>query len=248
MVDFVLCVEKAKDYSKLVRVKRPDKNGVDRTVYISPGLPEKSPLRIKKLCGIFDSYKEKKLTDNEKIEVRDFLLSNPIKRVNENFIKAKSKKEAKLKAIDWINKIGQISVKRHDIGEAVFNKAGVKTSFEHRIYQNKLDALPAISAVIKLGKVIDISNDFDGNQIKNTFIAAPIQIGNRKEILVVRLRMVKGQDNKFYTHDIFTVNNLFKNIGNAIKAGSAGKPVGEPSKSIAYIKNILQDILNVKQS
>ena len=50
---------------------------------------------------------------------------------------------------------------RKDIGEVVFDRAGVKTSFEHRIYQNKLDALPAIPDVIEKGKIIDISNDFD---------------------------------------------------------------------------------------
>jgi hypothetical protein len=42
------------------------------------------------------------------------------------------------------------------------------------------------------------------------------------------------------------VNELIKNKGNTIKAGSTGNPVGESSKSIAYIKNILHNILNVK--
>jgi hypothetical protein len=59
--------------------------------------------------------------------------------------------------------------------------------------------------------------------------------------------MVKGHDNKFYVHDIFVADDLLKNIGNTIKAGSAGNPVGESSKSIAYIKNILRDILDVKR-
>jgi hypothetical protein len=57
--------------------------------------------------------------------------------------------------------------------------------------------------------------------------------------------MVKGQDNKFYIHDIFVMNELLKNKGNTVKAGSAGKPVGESSKSIAFIKSIMHDILTV---
>ncbi|GHV71647.1 hypothetical protein AGMMS49928_24390 [Spirochaetia bacterium] len=68
------------------------------------------------------------------------------------------------------------------------------------------------------------TNDFDGKPIKNTLIAAPIRIGRRREILVVRLRIVKGHNNKFYVHDIFVVDELLKNKGNTIKAGSAGKP------------------------
>jgi len=52
----------------------------------------------------------------------------------------------------------------------------------------------------------------------------------------------------FYVHDIFVEDELFKNKGNTIKAGSAGIPVGESSKSIAYIKRILHNIIIVKQT
>ena len=74
---------------------------------------------------------------------------------------------------------------------------------------------------------------------------APIQIGVKPLFLVVRLRIVKGHNNKFYVHDIFVKDEFLKKRGNAIKAGSAGNPVGEPSKSIAHIKSILYDILTV---
>ena len=193
----------------------------------------------------FDSLKNKKLTLEEKIEIHNFFLECPIITVKAEFIKAESNKKAKEKTLEWITMTGSKTIHREDIGEIVFDRAGVKTSFEHRIYQNKLDALPAIPDVIKKGKVIDISNDFAGKPIKNTLIAGPIQIGEKPEILVVRLRMVKGHNNKFYVHDIF-VNELIKNKGNTIKAGSTGNPVGESSKSIAYVKNILHSIMNVK--
>jgi hypothetical protein len=189
---------------------------------------------------------DKKLTVEEKISVHDFLLGEPIKTVTAGFIKAESNKKAKEKTLEWIETTGDKIIYREDIGEVVFDRAGVKTSFEHRIYQNKLDALPAIPDVIEKGKIIDISSDFDGKPIKNTLIAAPIQIGERPEILVVRLRMIKGHNNKFYVHDIFIADKMLKNKGNTIKAGSAGKPVGGSSKSIAHIVTILHDILTVK--
>ena len=203
-------------------------------------------VRVSAMNIQFDSIQNKKLTLDEKIEIHDFLLRGPIKTVKAGFIKAESNKKAKEKTLEWISAIGTKIIRRADIGEVVFDRAGVKTSFEHRIYQNKLDALPAIPDVIENGKIIDISNDFDGRPIKNTLIAGPIQIGDRLEILVVRLRMVKGHDNKFYVHDIFVADELLKNRGNAVKAGSAGKPVGGSSKSIAHAKNILHDILTVK--
>ena len=59
--------------------------------------------------------------------------------------------------------------------------------------------------------------------------------------------MVKGHDNKFYVHDIFSPSELQKNKGNTVKAGSAGNPVGESSKSITHIRSLLLDILIVKE-
>jgi len=178
--------------------------------------------------------------------MHDFLLGDPVKKVMAGFIKAESNKKAKEKTLEWIETTGGKIINRDDIGEVVFDRAGVKTSFEHRIYQNKLDALPAIPDVIEKGVIIDISNDLDGKPIKNTLIAAPIQIGEQPKILVVRLRMAKGQKNKFYVHDIFIASKILNNKGNTVKAGSAGKPVGKPSKSIAHITTILHDILTVK--
>jgi len=102
-----------------------------------------------------------------------------------------------------------------------------------------------IADVIEKGRIIDISNDFDGKPIKNTLITGPISIGEKQEILVVRLRIVRGEDNKFYVHEIFTATESIENMGNAVNAGSAGKPVGG-SSSIAHIKSILLDILTVK--
>ena len=194
----------------------------------------------------FDSLQNKQLTLEEMKEIHDFFLNGPIKTVQADFIKEESNKKAKEKTLEWITKMGNKTIQREDIGEVVFDRAGVKTSFEHRIYQNKLDALPAIPDVIEKGRIINISDDFDGKPIKNTLIAGPIQIGDRLEILVVRLRMIKGHDNKFYVHDIFVADEILKNKGNTIKAGSAGNPVGESSKSIAYIKSILQNIMIVK--
>jgi hypothetical protein len=194
----------------------------------------------------FYKIKKKRLTLKEKEDIFDFLVGEPIKTLEAGFIKAENNKKAKEKTLEWIVATGDKVIHREDIGEVIFDRAGVKTSFEHRIYQNKLDALPAIPDAMEKGMIIDISNDFDGKPIKNTLIAAPIEIGKKPEILVVRLRMAKGHNNKFYLHDIFIADTKAKNKGNTIKAGSTGNPVGGPSKSIAHIKSILHDILTVK--
>ena len=119
---------------------------------------------------------------------------------------------------------------------------GVKTMY--KINTMNIEDYNEIMSLWKNTDGIGLSGN-DDSPIKNTLIAGPIQIGDKPEILVVRLRIVKGHDNKFYVHDIF-VNELIKNKGNTIKAGSMGNPVGETSKSIAYIRNILHSIMNVK--
>ena len=87
----------------------------------------------------FAVLQAKTLTIEEKIVIHDFLLGEPIKTVTAGFIKAESNKKAKEKTLEWIETTGDKIIYREDIGEVVFDRAGVKTSFEHRIYQNKLD-------------------------------------------------------------------------------------------------------------
>ena len=74
----------------------------------------------------YDSLKEKKLTDKEKIEIQAFFLNGPISIVKEGFIKAENNKKAKEKALEWITQNGDKTIYRNDIGEVVFGRAGVK--------------------------------------------------------------------------------------------------------------------------
>ena len=74
----------------------------------------------------FDLLNEKKLNEAEKIEIYDYLFSSPIINVNEGFIKAKNNKEAKKKAIEWMEKFGDKIIYRDDIGDVVFSRSGVK--------------------------------------------------------------------------------------------------------------------------
>ena len=115
------------------------------------------------------------LTAEEKNAIRAFLLSVPIIQVKKGFIKEENNKKAKEKSLEWIESTGSKIIRRKDIGEIIFDRAGVKASFEHRIYQNKLDALPAIPEAIEKGKIVNISNDFDGKPIKNTLIWLPFR-------------------------------------------------------------------------
>jgi hypothetical protein len=106
-----------------------------------------------------------------------------------------------------------------------------------------LDSLPLVPCAIQEGKIIEISDDFDGKNQKNIYIAAPVQIGQDRNILFIRLRKNAGYEIRFYIHEIFNLEQI-KNMSNAVN--TRRQPTTGPSRSIAHIKNILLDILNVK--
>jgi hypothetical protein len=185
----------------------------------------------------------KSLSDPEKREIGAFLLGDPIGTVQDRLFVSDTTKIAKKKALEWAEKLGEKRILRDDIGVVVFNKNGVKNSLDHRIYQNKLNSLPLVPEVVKKGKIIEISDDFDGKNQKNIYLAAPVQVGQNKDILFIRLRKNAGYDTRFYIHEIFDLEEI-KKMSDAVN--TRRQPGTSPSRSIAHIKSILSDILNVK--
>ena len=188
----------------------------------------------------------KVLTTNEKIEVKAFLLGNSIIQVEERAIKADASGTAIENAKKWAKNHEQ-EIVRHDIGKVIFNSGGVQNSLSHKFGQKKLDAVQAIPAAIKTGRVVSISDDFDGKPKKNTILVAPIQIGsNEKNFLCIRLVKNIGNDNRLHIHEVFGISDL-KNT--AIPFQTPGTDsTARPQRGIAIYLNILRDILNVKGS
>jgi len=187
----------------------------------------------------------KVLTDKEKTEVKVFLLGKPIVKVKEGAIKADKNGTAIENAKKWAKNHSQ-EINRADIGKVVFNSKGVRNSLSHRFGQKKLDAVQAIPVAIKFGKVVSISDDFDGKPIKNIILAAPIQIGdNKKSFLCIRLVKNVGDDNRLYIHEVFDMGDL-KNTAIPFQTPGA-ELTARPQRGIAIYLNILRNILNVKK-
>jgi hypothetical protein len=187
----------------------------------------------------------KELTTKEKAEVKAFLLGNFIIQVGEGAIKADGSGTAIENAKKWAISHKQ-EIIRHDIGKVIFDSGGVRNSLSHKFGQRKLDAVQAIPDCIKTGKVVDISDDFDGKPKKNVILLAPIQIGsNEKCFLFVRLVKNAGNDTRLGIHEVFDSSDL-KNT--AIPFQTPGADLtARPQRGIAIYLNILRDILNVKE-
>jgi hypothetical protein len=179
-------------------------------------------------------------------EIRNFLLGEPICIVQAGLILGDTTAMIRKAALSWATEHRTL-VHRDDIGEIEFSKNGIKNSLAHSFYQKKIDAIPAIPKVLLEGMIIDISPDFDGKPLTNIFLAAPIQIDDEKELLVVRIRKHTGGENKFYVHDIYDVRNMAetKNMSDTFKPGGSVAPV-DLSRSVAHIKIILHNIFYVK--
>jgi hypothetical protein len=232
-VDFI--IKAYRDMSKLTKKVMIDKNGHRKTVYVKIGLPSKK--------GNLKLH-NKTLDSKDKVEVRAFLLGNPIVKVNEGAIKADENGTAIENAKKWA-KIHAQEITRPDIGKVVFDSSGVRNSLSHKFSQRKLDAVQAIPITIKAGKVVSISDDFEGKPIKNVILIAPIQIGNNeRSFLCVRLVKNAGNDNRLHIHEVFDTSDL-KNT--AIPFQTPGTDLtARPQRGIAIYLNILRDILDVK--
>jgi hypothetical protein len=187
--------------------------------------------------------KEKTLNDTEKAEAKKFLKGEPIETVKSGIIKSNDK-DAIAKGVKLAEKYSE-TIDREDIGEVIFNPKGIQRSLSHGFNQKKLDAIPAIPAVIKQGKILDISDDFDGKKQKNIFMAAPIKIDNNSDILAVRLRQNEGDSARFYVHEVFNIGDIER--ATHIKPGQQTTNGSfRPQRGIALYLNILKDIFDVK--
>ena len=224
-----------------VKVKKGDwrrfgENGQRKIGYGRMGKPAKK---------VDMKLQNKELTAKEKAEVKAFLLGNNITQVEEGAIKADESGTAIENAKKWAKNHTQ-EIVRHDIGKVIFDSGGVRNSLSHRFGKRKLDAVQAIPGSIKTGKVVSISDDFDGKPKKNVILLAPIQIGrNKRSFLCIRLVKNAGNDTRLGIHEVFDSSDL-KNT--AIPFQTPGTDLtARPQRGIAIYLNILRDILNVKE-
>jgi len=209
----------------------------------------------KKLQKIKEWEKQKALSQEEKRSAKLFLEGKPVINIPPSGINLadnsrEARNTAKKEAIDLVRTNGEqvISTPEADV---IFNTAGVKKSLGHTIDQEKIDTVPYIPEGISKGITIDISKDFDKTPLRNIHKALPVKTNSGKDLLMIRSRQAKVQDANFYNHHLFNRKEL-KEKGDTAPPSVAG-PGTNPGRqsaraeSIAHIKNILHDILNVKE-
>ena len=234
--------------------------------------------RQNKLINLKNALQNKKLTHDEMVKAKEFMEGPPLIDIPRgDIILADDSKDArnaaKKEAIERVKTAGSQVVHTPD-SQIIFNAAGVKNSIRHTINQEKLDAIPYIPEGLKKSFTIDVSNDLDGGSIRNIHKVVPVKSNKNNKILMMRARQNIGNthDINFYHHMLLDTDEL-KEKGDSYNQSSVANPAyntdsqktgnNQPPvaytgtnpggqwaghKGIAYIKNILHDILNVNDN
>jgi hypothetical protein len=154
-------------------------------------------------------------------------------------------------ALAWIEK-NPIGIVATEIGNVEVTKGGIKNSFGHTNYKNKVTVLPAIKPILERGVYIGNAPDWNGNQIQNYYFAAPIKLDKKRKIVFIRIREKGGYPKLLYVHEVFTEDEIKKaeNLNSTLqKIGDWMQTVdptqGRINASDLY-RSILNNILSVK--
>jgi hypothetical protein len=148
------------------------------------------------------------LTAAKKREIRNFLIGKPVVATPYDIIKATEGGTILSAARRWADN-NAFEYVRDDIGKCVFNGRGVKNSVSHYLNRDTVNMIPAVPDVIRNGKVLDVSRDFNGQPISNIIIGAPVSLGGKHQVLMVRLRSADGMnDNRYYVHKVLSSEDL----------------------------------------
>lgn len=132
-------------------------------------------------------------------------------------------------------------VNNSTLGEVKVGKRGIKSGVQHKLYGSKIDGFKGLREVISNGKIINVTENYSGNENDRVMIAAPIMIGDEEFYMgvVVNRNLPKNVQN-YYLHDVIWVekNSLAtKDTGIQKDSERIGKPVS-PYTILQQLNNI----------
>lgn len=173
-------------------------------------------------------------------ETRD-RMNRVVGEVKANAIRGKGAAAAIAQARAWAKaNINNPIIKTVERGKVVFDEGGIKDSLSHKpLYQNKLDSVPVIKHVLEDGAYLGSFDDLGGNDIVNHYWAGRARFADGDHLVFVRVREVKGREQRFYVHDVFSDELIKKatpltqeEMALLDQAGSIGNKTGRPGRSV----------------
>lgn len=182
------------------------------------------------------------LTNEEKTQKKEQLLNNIVASIPKDSVPYNGDGAYDKAAKDWINKNGKGNANTL-IGEVVINGKSVERDLHHGDEQDKylkLQTIPSVKDVLEKGTYLGYEKDFNGKPIDNHYFAGKINYGGEEKIIFCRVRENNGDKNRFYVHEVFTEEEIKKEVAKRTSSPSLLRFTGKP-----LYEYIIRDILNV---
>lgn len=138
-------------------------------------------------------------------------------------------------ALNWIENNPQGTAKTL-IGDVEITRRGIRDDFNHVAFPDKRATLPAIKTILEDGAYLGEMADMGGKAITNYYFAAPVSIDDRNVIVFVRVRKKGEGSNRFYVHDVYTLQD--------IKKSGTTKTTGLDKPAKGYVPDLYKSIIN----
>ncbi|MDR1298934.1 MAG: hypothetical protein LBJ84_01615, partial [Oscillospiraceae bacterium] len=149
-----------------------------------------------------------------------------------------------------LQKIGKFfkgvgSVENPDIGAISLTESGVRDSLSHGFGNEKIAAFAAVPDVLREGKVIQSSDNYEGRNYDTFVIAAPVTINKTPYFEgVVVMRQESNSIQRYYMHEVWTENEETGARSQTDVTQKGKLASGSPASTV---NSVLQDLWNVKR-
>lgn len=126
------------------------------------------------------------------------------------------------------------------IGKVVISRRSIRNSFNHGIYQAKLDSISSLGEGVKNMVYIGSERDFNDKPITNHFFAYPIEYDGERRYVFCRVRHSDSGRPSFYVHEVISEKDIQKENQSFIDAAHVAKATRDMRGLALYTKIIAE--------
>ncbi len=180
---------------------------------------------------------------------RERLKNNVVASVEKGVFQRKSTKEAVNAIKQWVKETINGRPMQTEIGRVYFQPRGIKDSFGHSIYPNKIDLTHAVPNVLEQGEYLGSMRDINGRDIDNHYFAGKVQLGGEEHFVFVRARQKEKNSKRFYVHEVFTEEEIKKSGSLSSSIDIREQQATAADKRLPdFYRSIVGSVLNVNEN
>ncbi len=225
-------------------VKNEDYNTPDNNEITKDNLPE--PVEVAAEEAPITLRQD--FTPEQMQEKRERLRSNVVANVEKGVFQRDRAKEAIAAIKRWVKEEINGRPMETEIGRVYFQPRGVKDSFGHSLYPQKVDLTLAVPDVLERGEYLGSMKDIHGRDIDNHYFAGKVKLGDEEHFLFIRARQKEKNSKRFYVHEVFTEEEVKKSGSLSSSIDIREQQATAADKRLPdFYKSIIGSVLNVNE-